>query len=92
MVTLNKKESEKFLKAMLKREKEPISQKDKALAQAIKLSMIDIMPKKKVYKVVYEYYIETDDDKKIVEFVKEIEKQTTIKGEVKIEMINVNEK
>jgi superfamily II helicase len=39
MVTLNKKESNKFVKAMLKKEKEPISEADKRLALEVKYNM-----------------------------------------------------
>lgn len=39
MVTLNKKESNKFVKVMLKKEKEPFLKKDKKLAKELKENM-----------------------------------------------------
>jgi len=91
-ITLSIEDSKKFIENMIKKENEPISKKDKKLAAEIRNNMQKLMPKKKIYKVVFEYYIETDDEKKIIDFIKAIEQQAIIRGEVKIEMINVNEK
>jgi hypothetical protein len=43
MVTLNKKESNRFIKKMLKKEKQPITKKDREFAKTIKKNMSKIM-------------------------------------------------
>lgn len=46
----------------------------------------------KFYKVTYEYYIHTKNEHEISEFIHDLERQKNIKGDLRIECIDINEK